>query len=116
MTECGIYDATCLKDRQDTTFKKQRKVFQDTEVRVRIVLRNPLLTDISLSNLRLRCRYADPEKKDGEKDEDASKVEQEEAKTEDLKCEAVEMQLSSREQVEVILKVVPKKPGTLIIE
>ena len=22
MTECGIYDATCLKDRTDTTYKR----------------------------------------------------------------------------------------------
>lgn len=51
MTECSIYDATCLKERNDTNYKRQRKVFQDTEIRVRFMLRNPLLTDISVSNL-----------------------------------------------------------------
>ena len=63
MTECGIYDATCLKERTDTTHKRQRKVFKDTAIRVRFLLRNPLLTDISISNLRLCCRYVEEEKK-----------------------------------------------------
>ena len=66
MTECGIYDATCLKDRTDTTHKRQRKVFKDMAIRVRFILRNPLLTDISISNLRLCCRYIKEENKDGE--------------------------------------------------
>lgn len=64
MTECAVHDATCLKERCDTTHKKQRKVFKDTAIRVRFMLRNPLLTDISISNLRLCCRYAEEEKKE----------------------------------------------------
>lgn len=64
MTECGIYDATCLKERTDTTYKRQRKVFKDTAIRIRFMLRNPLLTDISISNLRLCCRYIKEENKD----------------------------------------------------
>ena len=59
MTECSIYDATSLGDRTDTTYKRQRKVFKDKAIRVRFLLRNPLLTDISISNLRLCCRYLD---------------------------------------------------------
>lgn len=65
-------------------------MFADTEVRVRFILRNPLLTDISLSNLRLRCRYVDPEKKEEENDA-TTETEYEEAKTEELKAESVEM-------------------------
>ena len=65
MTECGIYDATCLKDRTDTTYKRQRKVYKDKEIRVRFMLRNPLLTDISISNLRLCCRYIEETKTEG---------------------------------------------------
>lgn len=59
MTECSIYDATCLRDRTDTTYKRQRKVFKNKAIRVRFFIRNPLLTDISISNLRLCCRYLD---------------------------------------------------------
>jgi len=93
MTECSIYDATCLKERNDTTFKRQRKVFSDTEIRVRFLLRNPLLTDIAVSNLRLRCRYV-KDKVDGE--EEAKGVQDEkddddEYESEDLKVDAVEM-------------------------
>ena len=64
MTECGIYDATCLKERTDTTYKRQRKVFKDKPICVRFVLRNPLLTDIAISKLRLCCRYVNEENKD----------------------------------------------------
>ena len=66
MTECGIYDANCLKERTDTTYKRQRKVYKDKAIRVRFMLRNPLLTDISISNLRLCCRYV-KDSEEGEK-------------------------------------------------
>ena len=68
MTECGIYDSTCLKDRTDTTYKRQRKVFKDKPIRVRFMLRNPLLTDITITNLRLCCRFLD----EGEEAKDAN--------------------------------------------
>lgn len=74
MTECAIYDATCLRERTDTTFKKQRKVFKDKTIRVRFMLRNPLLTDISISNLRLCCRYLeDSDSEEGKTDPDSKK-------------------------------------------
>ena len=68
MTECSIFDATCLKERTDTTFKKERKVFQDKPIRVRFLLRNPLLTDIAVSKLRLCCRFVDSPPKDQNED------------------------------------------------
>lgn len=93
MTECGIYDATCLKDRIDTTHKRQRKVFKDKAIRVRFMLRNPLLTDISISNLRLCCRYVKTDKdKKEESDDDERKEDEEEFLTEKR-----EMQLPSQE-------------------
>ena len=115
MTECSVYDATCLKDRNDTTCKRQRKVFADTEIRVRFMLRNPLLTDISVSNLQLRCRYINEEKK-GEETDTKDSVDDEERKGEELQADSVEMQLSSKETVEVVLKVTPKRTGTIVIE
>ena len=87
MTECGIYDATCLKDRTDTTYKRQRKVYKDKEIRVRFMLRNPLLTDISISNLRLCCRYVEEAKTEGA---DAAEEERKEGEAEFM-AEATEM-------------------------
>ena len=50
---------------------------------MRFILRNPLLTDISISNLRLCCRYIKEEKKEG----DAAPVVDEETKGEELAAE-----------------------------
>ena len=73
------------------------------------MLRNPLLTDINITNLRLCCRYLSEEGKEQEEEEESKG-------SEELEAEQIEMQLPSQEQVEVILKVVPKKTGKLIIE
>jgi hypothetical protein len=59
MTECSIYDATSQKERTDITYKKQRKVYKDKSIRVRFKIRNTLLNDFHISNLRLCCRYVD---------------------------------------------------------
>ena len=87
MTECGIYDATSQKDRMDTTYKRQRKVFKDKAIRVRFMLRNPLLTDINISNLRLCCRYLPEE--DGKENEEAEESKGEQ--TTELQAEQIEM-------------------------
>ena len=84
MTECGIYDATNQKERTDTTFKRQRKVFKDKAIRVRFMVRNPLLTDISISNLRLCCRYVDEDDKKVETTAE-DQPEEEEKETEQAK-------------------------------
>ena len=64
-------------------------MFQDTELRVRFVIRNPLLTDISVSNLRLKCRYLKDDKSQG--GEDQSTEDSEESKGDDLRADSVEM-------------------------
>ena len=112
MTECSIYDATCQKERTDITYKKQRKVYKDKSIRVRFMIRNPLLTDISISNLRLSCRYIDkqggPAGEEEEKDEEVKKA--------GFRIEKRDLKLPSKKEIEVILKVVPHRTGEILIE
>ena len=90
MVECGIYDATCLNERNETTHKRQRKVFKNQSIRVRFLLRNPLLTDISISNLRLCCRYIKPDQSEETKEEEDDLDDEE-----SFRAESLEMQLPS---------------------
>ena len=62
MTECGVWDATCQKERSDITCKKQRKLFKSKSITVRMVMRNPLLVAIELSKVRLQCHYQEEDK------------------------------------------------------
>lgn len=64
MTECSIWDASCQKERSDIVCKKQRKVFREKSITVRLVMRNPLLVAIELSKVRLHCHY--PDESEGE--------------------------------------------------
>ena len=59
MTECSVWDATCQRERSDVTCKRQRKVFKEKSITVRLVMRNPLLVAIELSKVRLQCHYPD---------------------------------------------------------
>ena len=59
MAECSIYDAPTLQERIDLTKKKVRKVYKDQPVIVTLRMRNPLLNEISLSNVKLACRFKD---------------------------------------------------------
>ena len=51
--ECAIYDATTSKERVEIAKKKIRKVFCGRPIYVRFKLRNPLLTNVEISNLKL---------------------------------------------------------------
>ena len=59
MTECSIWDATCQKERSDVTCKRQRKVFKEKSITVRLRMRNPLSVPIELTKVRLQCHYPD---------------------------------------------------------
>jgi len=52
------------------------------------MLRNPLLTDINITNLRLCCRYLTEEGKEQDEEEESKG-------SEELEAEQIEMQLPS---------------------
>jgi hypothetical protein len=55
MAECTIYDAVTLADRAEIVRKKVRKVYQGRPIYVRFRMRNTLLTEVSISNLKLQA-------------------------------------------------------------
>ena len=61
LTECSIWDASCQKERTDVTCKRERKVFKEKTIMVRLIMRNPLMVEIPISKVRLQCHNADAE-------------------------------------------------------
>jgi hypothetical protein len=55
MAECSIFDAVTMKDRSDIVKKKIRKVYEGRPIYVRFRMRNTLLTEVSISNLKLEA-------------------------------------------------------------
>jgi hypothetical protein len=67
MAECTIYDAANEQEKAELTEKKERKVFSGQPITVRLMMRNPLLTEIQISKVRLVCSYKD--KPEGKEDD-----------------------------------------------
>jgi hypothetical protein len=51
LTEFGIQDAVSIDERVAITHKKERKVFQNRPITLRMLMRNPLATDVSISKV-----------------------------------------------------------------
>ena len=61
LNEFGVYDCTSRLRKRDLTVKKVRKAFIGESIVVKILMRNPLMADIYLNNIRLVCRFDTPE-------------------------------------------------------
>jgi len=57
LTEFSIYEAEHLNEKRGIVNKKNRKVFCNRPISVKVLMRNPLLTDISIGKIRLHCYY-----------------------------------------------------------
>jgi|688.fasta_scaffold230799_1 hypothetical protein len=51
LTECSIWDAQTHQERVNIVKKKVRKVYCGRPIHVKFRMRNPLLTDVDVSNL-----------------------------------------------------------------
>lgn len=63
-----------------------------------MIMRNPLLTEIQINKVSLVCKYTENSKDD------------------DFECDSNEYKIAGKKSIEVILKVIPKRPGQIIIE
>lgn len=61
INEFAIYDCSNRAKKRDLTIKKVRKVFANETITLKILMKNPLMTDIYINNIRLHCRYEDQE-------------------------------------------------------
>jgi hypothetical protein len=49
LTEFSIQDALKASEKQEVTYKKERKVFCGRPITVRMIMRNPLATEMRIS-------------------------------------------------------------------
>ena len=57
LNEFTIYDCTSRLRKRDLTASKVRKAFVDESIVVKLLMRNPLMADIFINNIRLVCRF-----------------------------------------------------------
>ena len=59
MNEFAIFDCGSRARKRDLTIKKMRKSFVNEPITFKLLMKNPLMTDLDLSHIRLICRYED---------------------------------------------------------
>jgi len=66
LNEFGVYDCTSRLRKRDLTAKKVRKAFVGESIVVKLLMRNPLMADIYINNIKLICRFdsAEPTSKE----------------------------------------------------
>jgi hypothetical protein len=95
LTEFNIQDALKVEEKEEITHKKERKVYCGRPITVRMLMRNPLATEIKVGQVKLVCSY-----KGDEPSQDA-----------DFECESKDYFIPGKSTSEVILKVTPKRVG-----
>lgn len=61
MNEFAIFDCGSRARKRDLTIKKIRKAMVNEPITVKLLMKNPLMTDLDLSHIKLVCRYEDGE-------------------------------------------------------
>lgn len=100
LTELNIQDALKIEEKEEITHKKERKVHCGRPITVRIMMRNPLATEIKVGQVKLVCSYKG--------DEPTTES--------DFECDSKDYFIPGKSTSEVILKVIPKKVGQIVIE
>lgn len=59
MNEFIIYDAQTKAKKKELTLKKVRKSYAGEPIIVKMLMKNPLLSDIYITKIKLVCRYVD---------------------------------------------------------
>ena len=57
INEFSIFDVTSRARKRDLTIKKIRKAFVGESIVVKLLVKNPLMADIYINNIKLVCRY-----------------------------------------------------------
>jgi hypothetical protein len=55
--EFAIYDCSNRVKKRDLTLKRVRKVFKKESLTFKLLMKNPLMADIHVNNIRLSCRF-----------------------------------------------------------
>lgn len=57
INEFAIYDCSSRARKRDLTIKKVRKGYVGESIIVKLLMKNPLMADIFINNIKLVCRY-----------------------------------------------------------
>lgn len=102
LNEFSIFDVSSRSRKRDLTIKKVRKAFVGEAIVVKMMVKNPLMADIFINNIRLICRYEN-EPVSSKQSELFDQLER-------------NIVLRSLETKEIILEIFPKKTGKFVIE
>lgn len=100
LNEFAIFDCGSKARKRDLTVTKIRKSFVNEPITFKLLMKNPLMTDLDLSHIRLICRYEDSQEQNNEEFDQLEKS----------------LTLRNMETREIILEVIPKRAGKFIIE
>lgn len=100
LNEFGIYDCTSRLRKRELSVSKVRKAFVGETIVVRLLMRNPLMADIFINNIKLICRFEGAE----------------EGKEEDFEQLERNVVLRSLETKEILIEIAPKRAGRFIIQ
>eukprot|EP00347_Sterkiella_histriomuscorum_P023756 403333495 len=100
INEFAIYDCSSRARKRDLTIKKIRRSYVGESIILKLLIKNPLMADIFINNIRLVCRY---EHQENSMPDDFEQLER-------------NIVLRSLETKEIILEIFPKKAGRFKIE
>lgn len=60
LNEFSVYDCTSRVRKRDLISNKTRKAYVGESMIVKLLMRNPLMADIFINNIKLICRYENP--------------------------------------------------------
>jgi len=99
INEFAVFDCNNRARKRDLTMKKVRKVYVGETITVKLLIRNPLMADITINSMKLVCKYLDdPSPNDS-----------------DMELKQIDVMLKTLETKEIILEIIPLKQGHLII-
>lgn len=100
LNEFNIFDCGSRARKRDLTVKKIRSAMVNEPITVKLLMKNPLMTDLDLSHIKLICRYEDAQETTNDDFDQLEKT----------------LTLRNLETREIILEVIPKRAGRFIIE
>jgi len=103
LNEFSIYDCTSRVRKRDLTITKLRKAFVGEPIIVKLLMKNPLMADIFINNIKLICRFEKTASDSQSIHDDYEQLER-------------NIVLRSLETKEIILEIFPKRSGKFIIE
>ena len=59
LNEFGVYDCSSRLRKRELTQNKLRKAFVGEPIVIKLLMRNPLMADIFINNIKLICRFGD---------------------------------------------------------